>query len=127
MVNLEPMAKPDIRDRKWKSWKQWGIALRAMLAVHGFRPEEGDEPTSLAVEAYFPIPQSYRGSNRYHPGELHRVKPDANHVWNAVADALYSKDERIALQTCDKRWTEAANGFMRLHLSWSGVSSRMQL
>ena len=120
-IPLEPMQKPNIRSKRWKDWRRWADGLIALAQVRGWRP--GPEPELLKVVAYFAIPQSWPAERKLSAvGAPHRQKPDANHLWNAVADALYQRDERIACCYCLKLWDDGKGP--RLEIALSSPSAR---
>lgn len=89
---------------KWLDFRD-AIVLAAIAA--GWRPYAQAEPVVLKVVAYFAIPPSWSAKKaRAAAGGFHRSKPDANHVWNAVADGLFKADERLAVAVCVKRWDD---------------------
>lgn len=105
-IRIPPMQKPGIRSKRWKGWRRWADALFALAQSQGW-VAGAYEPTWLKVEAFFEIPKSYSAAEANAiRGTVHRNKPDSNHVWNAVADALYPRDERIPGCWCLKRWDD---------------------
>lgn len=101
-----PMQKPTIRSRAWKTWRRWADGVRLVAMSQGWRPAD-PEPLVMFTASYFAIPQSWtlRAKETARGVEM-RSKPDANHLWNAVADALYERDERIALGLALKLWDD---------------------
>lgn len=87
----------------WRSFKAaaWDHALKA-----GWHPTDS-EPLVMFLVSYHAIPTSWTRKAKLDAiNQPHRQVPDQNHVWNAVADALFPKDERIATGLCEKRWDD---------------------
>lgn len=116
-IRHEPVAKPRGRQLciegpgtppgvvAWRSFK--AAALEAALKT-GWRWAD-PEPLVLLVASYHAIPSSWSRRRKLEALRAwHRQKPDGNHVWNAVADALWPKDERISTGLCVKRWDDGA-------------------
>jgi hypothetical protein len=108
VIPIPPMQKPSIRSKRWKDWRRWADALFALSQSQGWI-SGAYEPKWMKVEAFFGIPKGL-SEPEYNArrGAVHRQKPDANHVWNAVADALYPRDERIPGCWCLKRWDDGS-------------------
>lgn len=117
-----PMHKPNIRSRSWKKWRRWADnAVREAIA-QGVLLGDGREPLALDVACFFAIPRSWSSKKaRAHSGQGMRSKPDGNHLWNAVADALYRRDERIVDQRCVKFWDDGGGARTEVWLrAWGG-------
>ena len=86
------------------AWRAFKDAAQKEALVAGWRPTDA-EPLMMFVASYHAIPASYsRKQAQALAGQPHRTRPDQNHVWNAVADALFPRDERLSTGMCGKFW-----------------------
>ena len=88
---------------------QRSIAGAYKLSYPGAKPLEG--PLELQIEAYMPIPQSWPKSKKAAAlAEMIKptVKPDADNIGKAIADALngvaWQDDKQITSMTVRKRY-----------------------
>lgn len=81
------------------------IALAGQEAMNGVPPLDG--PVSIAVTAFFPIPQSW-SKRKKAAAHWHTSKPDGDNILKAVGDGLnsiaWSDDSQVALATITKRY-----------------------
>ncbi len=65
------------------------------------------DPYYLEWIAYFPIPESYSKKKAAElVNTIHQVKPDKDNVDKGIMDALFERDQRIAVGAQEKRWDD---------------------
>lgn len=114
IVYGDPVAKPrQTRRDKWAK-RPCVLAYRAWADLARYTAFNKNEklrltrPTVLAVRAWF-------GSATHRSGP-HTMKPDADNVLKAVADALFTNDEMIDRATIEKRWADGSSP--RVEIEW---------
>lgn len=90
------------------AWRAFDNATKEAALKAGWR--WGDpEPLFMLVRSYHAIPESWSRKAKLEAcNTRHRQTPDQNHVWNAVADSLFPRDERLATGLCSKWWDDGA-------------------
>lgn len=132
-ILCEPVAKPRgrqllVRDRDAKpgvlAWRAFAARARQAALIAGIDPRialgplDDGEPDRLMCVGYFALPASWSNQTRANMGgTLHRVKPDGNHWWNAVADALWKRDQRIAIGYFEARWDDGKGPRVEVEVS----------
>lgn len=118
IVPLVAIGKPRMTRRdKWKqrpsvmAYRKWCDALRYYC---GGIPKD---PFYLEWVAYFPIPKSYSKKKSIAlMNQYHRVKPDRDNIDKAVMDALFKKDQIIAVGAQEKRWDDGHGPRIVIHI-----------
>lgn len=117
-IMVEPMGKPRQTQRdKWAKrpnvvrYRAYADILRAGYAG-------SLSPVSVSWTAYFSMPDSWsKAKKAAHLGQLHRAKPDRDNVDKGILDALFARDECIALGTLCKRWDDGRGARIELVVS----------
>lgn len=102
------------------AWREFKARATRAAIMAGWKP---DDPESLIVlvAAFFEPAKSLSKSARAAlEGQPHRVKPDSNHVLNAVFDALFPRDERVSSGLCTKEWCRDGGALGERVVVWLG-------
>ncbi len=104
-----PVGKP--RQTQQDKWKQRPCVMRyrawADKARAAAPPDLTDNPVGITMKVYLPMPKSWRkplqDSLR---GQPHRHKPDVDNLAKSAMDALFKRDEGVAILLIEKRWDD---------------------
>jgi Holliday junction resolvase RusA-like endonuclease len=116
VIRITPMGKPRMTRRdKWKKrptvvrYRAYADALRA--ACEG-RPLA---PLAVSWQAYFPLPASWsKAKKEASRGQPHRSKPDRDNIDKGILDALWDKDQCVALGSLSKFWDDGGGARIEL-------------
>lgn len=108
-IGGKPIAYTPIKTREYEA----EVALRARQSMAGQQALIG--PVSIAIEAVFPIPESWP-MKRKQAGELPAKKPDLDNIIKIIGDALngivYVDDAQICRAVVEKRYGDEPGVFV---------------